>query len=54
MIIKLGKYKRLLINRTGQPDKRYWNNSGKWYMTRYPSIFGFFIYLFEYDTNSGN
>lgn len=54
MIIKLGKYKRLLINRTGDLDKRYWNVNSNWYMTRYPSIFGFYFFLFEWDTNSGN
>ena len=54
MIIKLGRYKRLLINRTGQPDLRFWNASSHWYQTSYKPIFGFHFFLYEWDTNSGN
>jgi hypothetical protein len=54
MLIKLGKYTRLLINRTGRPDLRFWNASNHWYQTHYTPIFGFHFFLYEWDHNSGN
>lgn len=54
MTIKLGKYTRLVINRTGKPDDRYWNMSSHWFQTTFKPILGFYIFVYEWDQNSGN